>query len=505
MKTPILLTLLISLLAQTVKSQNSNTFSYARFTENKGQWPDNIKFMSKLNGGELWVDEQGLTFNFMHPEDRKKIEEARHGHAVSLSDALRTHSYKMKFVRSATASFKGKNTEPDYANYYLGNDRSKWVSRASITRDIEITNAVEGLDYHLYTKDGNLKYDIVVEPGTDPNEIYIDYEGVEKIFLKNGDLHLKLSNGEVIEKAPVAYQIINENKIANVPVQFKIIGNSVHFELGNYDHSKKLVIDPTLIFSTYSGSTVDNWGYTATYDNSGNLYGGSIVFGLGYPTTVGAFSTTYSGISITAGITKFNATGTSLIFSTYLGGGLPDAPHSLIVDGSDNLIVMGTTSSSDFPLSAGAFDPTFNASAAVLVNGISYSSGSDIFVTKFNSTGSALLASTFVGGNGTDGLNMDITLSFNYGDESRGEVIVDAAGNIYVCTSTLSTDFPTTPGALATTAVGLQDGCAFKLDPTLSTLLWSTYVGGTLADGGHMYVEEPEAPISLQPRALLPL
>jgi len=480
-----LFTVTLALLAQVINSQNIESASYARFTENKGQWPANIKFMSKLNGGELWVDNDGLTLNFMHPEDREKLEEAHHGHALMLTDKFRTHAYKMKFVSSDATTFKGKNAESDYENFYLGKDKTKWVSKASVSKEIEIKNATEGIDYHLYTKDGNLKYDIIVRAGVDSKLIHTEYEGVEKIFLKNGDLHLQLSNGEVIEKAPIAYQNAGENKKVNVPVKFKVIGNSVYYDLGEYDHSKELVIDPTLIFSSYSGSTTDNWGYTATYDNSGNLYGGSIAFGLGYPTTVGAFLTTFTGLSIHAGITKFNSTGSTLLFSTYLGGSNSDAPHSLVVDGSDNLIVMGTTSSTDFPVTASVFDPTFTVSAGVIVNGVSYANGSDIFISKFNSTGTGLLASTLIGGNGTDGLNMDATLSFNYGDESRGEVIVDAAGNIYVCSSTLSTDFPTTAGALATTPVGLQDGCAFKMDPTLSTLLWSTYIGGTLADGAY--------------------
>lgn len=400
------LTSALTFFAQTIKSQTSQSGSYARFTENKGQWPANIKFMSKLNGGELWVDNQGLTFNFIHPDDLKKIEEARHGHEVLLSDELRTHAYKMKFVRSDKASFRGKNNESDYANYYLGNDKSKWASKVSITKDIEIKNAVEGLDYHVYTKDGNLKYDIIVHPGTASDEIHIDYEGAKNLFLKNGDLHIELSNGEVIEKAPVASQMNNENKRIDIPVKFRVAGQSVYFDLGEYDHTKELIIDPTLIFSTYSGSTADNWGYTATYDNSGNLYSGSIVFGLGYPTTVGAYLTTFSGAAVHAGITKFNASGTALLYSTYLGGNHADAPHSLIVDASDNLIVMGTTSSTDYPTTAGAFDPTFSVSAGLTVNGISYANGSDIFISKFNSSGTALLASTLMGGTGTDGLNM---------------------------------------------------------------------------------------------------
>ncbi|HLP12854.1 MAG TPA: PKD domain-containing protein, partial [Flavobacteriales bacterium] len=379
----------------------------------------------------------------------------------------------------------GRFPENDYVNYFIGKDRSKWVSRATVSKQVDILNADDGIDYNFYTVNGNLKYDVRLHAGANPANLYIDYEGVQKLSLVNGDLHIQLSNGEVIEKAPLAFQVNEQGQRVIVPVVFSIKENRVYFQLGTYDPGKELIIDPTLIFSSYTGATADNWGYTATYDNAGNLFSGSIVFGSGYPTTAGAYLTSFSGLSTHAAISKFSATGTSLIYSTYLGGNHTDAPHSLIVDASDNLIVMGTTSSTDFPTSATAYDPFFNAGFSVTVNSISYLNGSDIFITKFDNTGSSLLASTLVGGSHNDGLNIDGTLSFNYGDESRGEVSVDLAGNIYVATSTLSTDFPTTFGSLATISPGAQEGCAFKMDANLSTLIWSTYIGGSNADGAY--------------------
>lgn len=476
----------VSLFFHSAQAQEAHTPAYARFTQNKGQWPAQVHYMARLSGGALWVDNGGLTFDFYHPEDLHRIEEMHHGHAVAgSSDALRSHVYKMKFVMNPAAVFSAQGQEKDYANYYLGNDPALWVSHASISREVKIANAIKGADYHVYTKDGYLKYDIIVHPGTKVSDLGIEYEGVEALYLKNGDLHIRLSHGEVIEKAPVAYQTDRNGQRVEVSTRFVVQGNRLGFVTGSYDPTRDLVIDPTLIFSTYTGSTADNWGFTATYDNAGNLYSGGIAFSSGYPTTAGAYLTTYSGSSVHAAISKFNPTGTGLLYSTYLGGTQADAPHSLVVDANDNLIVMGTTSSSNFPVTAGAYQTTYGGGTSTTVNGVTYASGSDIFVTRFNSTGTALLNSTFVGGSGLDGINTDATLSFNYADESRGEVVVDAAGNVYVCSATRSSNFPATAGALSSTLSGTQDGCAFKLNASFSTLLWSTYLGGTNADAAY--------------------
>ncbi|HYG51768.1 MAG TPA: hypothetical protein VD905_12735, partial [Flavobacteriales bacterium] len=305
MKIRLLLTCTLTFTGMRLQSQQSQNTAYARFIENKGQWNNNVSHMAKLNGGELWVEKDGMLFNFMHHKSLEKIEHARHGHiALNGSEEIRQHAYKMKFIHTSQAQVSGNAAEKDYANYYLGNDPAKWVSRAGISKEIYVSNAVKGIDYRFYTRSGNLKYDVLVHPGANLNDLYIQYEGVERLFLKNGDLHIVLSTGEVVEKAPIAYQGEKNN---TVDVRFKLVGNSVFFETGAYDKSVDLVIDPTLVFSTYTGALGDNWGYTATYDNSGNLYSGSIAFGA-YPTTVGAYSTAYSGVSVTAAITKFNST-----------------------------------------------------------------------------------------------------------------------------------------------------------------------------------------------------
>ena len=242
----------------------------------------------------------------------------------------------------------------------------------------------------------------------------MEYEGADRLFLKNGNLHIQTSVNEIIEQKPFAYQVI-AGKTVEVPCIFSLNKNILTFEFPNgFDNTIPLVIDPVLTFSTYTGSIADNWGYTSTYDANGNLYAGGIVFGLGYPFTTGAYQTA-SGGGIDIGISKFNSNGTGLIYSTYLGGTSSEIPHSLIVNNNNELLVYGTTGSLNFPITAGAYDVSFNGGTAVTVTGaVPFPNGSDIFISKFNAAGSALSGSTFIGGSGNDGLNVAATLHYNY-------------------------------------------------------------------------------------------
>ena len=204
-----------------------------------------------------------------------------------------------------------------------------------------------------------------------------------------------------------------------------------------------LVIDPEIVFSTYSGSSALNFGYTATFDTAGHGYAGGTVFSFGFPSSAGAYQMTFAGGNIESnpigytdrdcGIIKYSKDGKSILFSTYLGGSISnEQPHSMIVDSKNNLLVMGTTKSSDFPIGiAPAFDDSHNGL-------------SDIFVVKFSEDGSQLLSGTFVGGTGFDGLNGDrpsnntSALLYNYADDFRGEIIVDDLDNVFVASSTTS-------------------------------------------------------------------
>jgi gliding motility-associated-like protein len=273
-----------------------------------------------------------------------------------------------------------------------------------------------------------------------------------------------------------------------------VTGNVVRFKLGSYIKNTTLIIDPSLIFSTFSGSKSDNWGYTATYDGEGNFYAGGIAFHDGFPVSNGAFQTTFQGgdnsenaSPYDAVIIKFNANGSQRLYATYLGGAGDDQPHSLIVDNNGDLVIAGRTTSQNFP----STQPTFGPGGSF-----------DIFITKLNGDGTAPVGSRKFGGKGIDGVNIkpkyvagggaNNGIRRNYGDDARSEVIVDGANNIYLASSTQSKDFPVTSGAFQSAmGGGLQDGVVIKTSSNLSNVLFSSFLGGNNDDAAFVLALNP--------------
>ncbi len=456
--------------------------------ENKGQWASDINYMAKIGGGNVWFQNNGFTFEFFNQDDLQKVHLATHGKNAP-PEKLRQHAYSLNFL-NANSNVKMKSNEKFdfYHNYYIGNDPSKWASKVKLFGEVLYSNLYNGVDVKVGTStEGYFKYDFIVHAGADASQIKWSYNGIYP-QLKNNKLIFNSNAGEIIESLPEVYQWINgEKKLVNCKILLNDKTVSLNFPNG-YNTNYDLIIDPTLIFSTYTGSTADNWGYTATNDSLGNAYGGGVVFSAGFPVSVGAYDNTFSGGGTVTdiGIIKYSPTGVSRLYATYLGGTGSESPHSLIVDSQDNLIIYGTTSSSNFPVSAGCYDNTFNGGINVTMDGyISYAAGVDIFVTKLDATGASLLGSTFVGGTNNEGMNNSATLYYNYGDEARGEVIVDASDNIIVASCTQSSNFPATAGALSLALQGTQDGVAFQLSPNCGILDWSTFLGGLSTDAAY--------------------
>jgi hypothetical protein len=267
--------------------------------------------------------------------------------------------------------------------------------------------------------------------------------------------------------------------------------NTISLTFGEYDVNTDLIIDPELVFSTYSGSTSDNFGYTATYDEAGNLYSGSSAFGQGYPTTLGAYQTTHQGgdsvieQGIDMALSKYDASGTLMVWSTFLGGVGDDLPLSIITNTNDELFVYGTTGSPDFPITPGAFDIGYGGGTAASPygTGANFPNGTDIVVAHFNADCTSLIGSTYVGGTGNDGINQGVGLNRNYADEFRGEISLDQDGDVLVISSTRSVDFPTLNPIQANLGGG-QDAVAFKMNSALTNMIWGTYLGGAADDSG---------------------
>ena len=455
-------------------SHNNSKFM---FLENKGQLINSVISKCKLPGGELFVEKGKLIYAFYNQAD---IAERHNGIQKT---HIKAHSFSINFMNfnKNTMPFLSKKSQY-FENFY---NNQNWIENVHLYEVLQMQNIYKNIDMYMYKNNGHLKYDFVVKSGANVKDIKMRYSGQENIRIENKKLVIYTSVNVITELKPYAYQVYKGDTIV-VECEFGLKNNIVYFKLPNkYDKSIDLIIDPTLIFSTYSGSTSDNFGYTATYDESGYLYAGSTVFGVGYPTTLGAYEINYSnnngGTDI--GITKYDTSGTYRIYSTYLGGSMDELPHSMIVNGNNELFLYGTTGSNDFPTTSGSYDETFNGGYSFSPSGlgVSFPNGSDVFISRLSSNGGNLLASTYIGGTNNDGLNVSSKLRRNYADEVRGEIDIDNQNNIYLATCTYSADFPVT-NSYQQQNNGGQEGCIVKMDNQLSSIIWSSYLGGRKDD-----------------------
>ncbi len=502
----ILLLLFVLLLVSANSFAHSSCASCKQivFKQNKGQWDNRVLFNADMKGGNILLEKNAITYNLFSLDDLKRIrgdQHHQHFYKPDFDKTFHCHAFRVSFKNAINnGSIQGKDVTKEYFNYFIGKDRSRWASRVQGFYDVVYSEVYKGISLNIYSADANMKYDFIVKAGSDASQIKLNYEGVDGIQVVDKALHITTSLGKAIEQPPYAYQIINGVK-KEVQCAYELNGNDVSFSFPDgYNRQYELVIDPTLIFSTFSGSFADNFGYSATYDSHKNAYAAGSVFineplG-GYPVSLGAYQTTWAGgtgagtLSGTdIGITKYSADGTTRIYSTYLGGVSDELPHSLIVNGNDELFIFGTTSSNNFPVTSNAYDQTYNGGpdpAPFNGLGVHYEFGSDIIVSRISSDGTQLLASTYVGGTGNDGLNISNLLLYNYADQVRGEIDIDDQNNVYVVTCTGSSDFPIVGTPFQPTyGGGSLDGVIIKMNNNLTNLIWSSYIGGSDDDAAY--------------------
>lgn len=451
---------------------------------NAGQWDDRIAYKVELDLGEMLIEKDRFIY---HLTDVKLHQHEDENPADTM---IQWQAIQATFIGS---NWQGATEETGksefYRNYILGNDPSRWKSRLHSFTGVSFKEFYPGIDLQMDGSQSTFKYSLIVQPGVDPTVIAMEYAGQDGLEIdEDGRLHILNQFGEIVESAPTAWM---QESGKSVEVRFELVGTTVKFVLPNgYNPNETLVIDPSLTFSTFTGASADNWGMTATPDSQGNLFAGGIIFGLGYPVTVGAYQTGNNsapgGSVVDVGITKFTANGTSLIYSTYLGGLASETPNSIVANAANELFIFGLTSSSNFPMAGTPYDPTFNGGPIISSsnsNGINFNAGSDLYIARLSADGTTLIASTYMGGSNTDGMNIS-SLSYNYGDQFRGEIILDPLGNVLVSSTTKSTDFPTMLGAQNALS-GTQDAVLFKMPATLNSLIWSSYYGGTGEETGN--------------------
>lgn len=495
------------IMAQTATTQEMYYSRALKFTENKGQWTGDFLYQADMGGGAVFLKRTGFMFLLQNKDDMFALAEKIHGHA-GLGDttwkvvpgtvtagssvartassspgntldslpSIRSHAYEVTFLNANNPEISPDKAEETYSNYLIGNDKSKWASHVKSYGLVNYKSLYTGIDMQVYSDAGVLKYDLIVAPGADPSLVQMQYTGANKVEVKKGNLIITTSVGTVTEQMPTAYQYIDNERVS-VKVAYSLSGNKLKYKVSDYNTAYPLIIDPSYIFSTVTGSTADNWGFTATYDGAGNFYGGGIVFGNGYPATTGAFQTSYGSGGFDIAISKFSSNGRQLIYATYLGGLGKEQPHSLFVDADNNLVISGRTTSDNYPYT----------------KLIGKRGGWDIAVTKLNADGSAFIGSLLIGSSADDGVNIRedraqgaSLLLRNYGDDARSEVVIDDAGYIYVASCTRGSDFPVTAGVLQTNFGGKQDGVIMKINPTCTDLVWATFIGGSNEDAAYV-------------------
>jgi gliding motility-associated-like protein len=452
---------------------------------NRGQWHTNIEYKINIPSGEMYLENGGFTYSFTNQKDIHNHHEDKH------ENEFEGHVIKTSFINSNhNPEFIEIDSSDHYDNYFLGQDQSKWANHVYSFKAITYKALYNGINLNLYQKNSSLKYDIIIKPHTDPSIFKVKYEGQDKIRIQKQELIITTQLGTITEKKPFAYQLINGVK-KRVDCNYILQEDVMSFEFPDgYDSTKTLIIDPELAFSSFTGSTSDNWGMTACPDINGNLIAAGIVFGSGYPVTSGAYDASYlsggSNTTVDIGLTKFSEDGSSLMYSTYIGGSGSETPHSIIVNQQNELYIMGATSSTNFPVSNTAYQQSHNGGPAFMtIDGINFNGGSDIFIFKLSANGSNLLASTYLGGSAADGISDgNSNIHYNYGDQLRGEIIVDNSSNVFITSTTKSNNFPIV-GGFDSSLGGQQDAVVAKLTSNLTTLSWSTYLGGTSWESGN--------------------
>jgi urease beta subunit len=459
------------------------------FEANLGQAPADVQYLAHGSAYAIELTKQGAALAFG-------------GHGSTAEQVLRLR------MQGANQALRPAAEEPlpGRVNYFIGNDPSKWRTNVATYNKVRYAGVYPGIDLVYYGTDGKLEYDFAVAPGFEAKAIELKFEGARRLRVdSHGDLKIQTSNREIAFQRPVAYQSGDAGLRIPVSAQYRLNGTAVRFEVGSYDRSKELIIDPVLSYFSYlGGSGVDYTGITPTtvgqvsgeaaaLDSAGELYVTGTTASTNFPVHSAYQST---GPVKTSGqqwafVSKFAADAKTLIFSTYFGGTNDnDYGYGIAVDANGNAFAVGKAGSSDFPTTSGAYlrvcSPNYTNSPNNPRSGCGNNNGWESFVAKFSPAG-ALLASTFIGGSHT--LSQAIGVS------------VDASGRPYVAGTTLpGEDIPTGIGGI-NQAVGFQttvgavvraypyitnvnvngalqyDAYVSVFDPTLSNLVYSTLIG----------------------------
>jgi Beta-propeller repeat len=380
------------------------------FEANRGQAEREVKFLSHGPGYSVSLTSSSMvlaTRSSSRPQQSKQVNES------SALPSLAALTLTLKGTRS-DVSPAGTDQLEGKVNYFLGNDPTNWIAEVPTFARVRYEDIYLGVDLVYYGNQQQLEYDFEIAPHTNVNTIRWSVAGAEKINLDaKGNLVLHTRGGKLSFQKPISYQDVDGQR-RFISTSYSLGSNhELGFKVGKYDHNLPLVIDPVLVYSTYLGGNSSDSGTSIAVDAAGSAYITGQTLSTNFP--VSNALQAIKGASTDAYITKLNPTGSAIMYSTYLGGNGSEIGFGIAVDASGNAYVTGQTGSSNFPL-ANALQST--------LSGVF-----DGFALKLNSTGSALVYSTYLGGGSSDSAN---------------GIAIDAGGNAYIVGSTSSRDFPVT-------------------------------------------------------------
>ena len=441
------------------------------FEPNVGQMDPTVMFLSRARGYSVFLTSDGATLALAQHKPQRGARPAVSDAALSTgSDTPFYRVLRMQLLGTDShAKVRGVDELPGKINYFRGKDPRNWRAGVIQYSTVRYEDVYPGVDMIYSGDQGQLEYSFLIAPGANPHAISISLSARQvSVDRSSGDLVIKLGDKEVRFHKPVAYQLAgSEPRREAHPVNVNYVLDSrrrVTFRLGSYDPHQTLIIDPVLNYSSYVGGSNFDYFTSIAVDSSGSAYLAGYTNSADFPTTSGTLQTTCAGSCTTydAFVTKLDPTGSTLIYSTYLGGSSNEYGNGITVDSAGDAYIVGQTFSSDFPATPGAFQTS--------CGGIC--SGGDAFVAELDPTGSTLLYSTYLGGSGAD--------------QGNG-IVLDSSNNAYVTGYTMSTSFPVTAGAFQTTCTCSRSSDAFvsELNSTGSALIFSTYMGGNGADLGY--------------------
>ncbi len=437
------------------------------FEVNEGQVNSEVKFLSRGAGYNLLLTSNEAVLELGNPEQdegrssltKPQLHRTPKGQSQT-KDVERGSSpqdvVRMRLIDAdPKAQISGLNELPGKSNYFIGNDPKKWRKDVAHYAGVQYKEVYDGVDLIYYGNQRQLEYDFVVAPGANPGIIRFAFKGSTKIDVdEKGSLVLHLPNGVLKQGRPLVYQVVNQLR-KEVSGRYLISDQAeVSFDIGPYDPSKPLIIDPAFVFSTYLGGTADDVGLAITIDSSGNSYVTGRTLSTNF-LTANTINGSNHGLNDVF-VTKINPAGNSVLYTTFIGGSGDEAGYAIAINSAGQAYVTGYTKSTNFPL-VGALQPFYGGGS------------SDAFLFRLSANGNALVTSSYAGGNGED-VGTGIAL--------------DSTGNIYGIGYTSSTDLQTINSIQPFNAGG-YDAYVLKLSPTGNSILFSTYVGGTGDDFGN--------------------